>query len=32
MDLLGSHGIVKRSPEEAEKDEEFESWEDHGEL
>lgn len=31
MDLLSSHGIMKRSAEEAEKDENFESW-DHPDL
>ena len=31
MELLGSHEIVKRSAEEAEADENFESW-DHQDL
>lgn len=31
MELLSSHGIVKRSAEEAEKDENFEPW-DHEDL
>lgn len=34
MDLLASHGIVKRSPEEAEAEEDVEPWdqEEHEEL
>ena len=32
IELLASKGIHKRTPEEAEADEDFEPWEDHQEL